>query len=330
MTTGTETALLNSDGGDQQSIAALSPGAAAVVSTSNPCQGAARNSTRPPSIVAMLHGPDRPGIVARVAGWIFENGGNILHADQHRDAEENVFFQRVEWSQPDDITELRRTARTFAAMARETLGMSVRMALSHESPRVGILVSKGAHCLQDIACRWKRGELHGNLTCVISNHPNLQGFCQSMSLPFHYVEMIRTNKIETEDIELKIFHRYRIDLLIMARYMQVLSPHFLESIGVPVINIHHSFLPAFPGSNPYRQAYARGVKVIGATAHYATAELDQGPIIAQDIVQITHRHSVGDFIQKGQDLEQRVLAQAVRCHLENRVLVYNNKTIVFD
>src|ERR1700758_4371375 len=144
MTTGTETGLANSDCGDQQSIVAMSPDAAAVVSTSNPCQGAARNSTRPPSIVALLHGPDRPGIVARVAGWIFENGGNILHADQHRDPEENVFFQRVEWSQPDDITELRRTARAFAAMAQETLGMSVRMALSHESPRVGILVSKGA------------------------------------------------------------------------------------------------------------------------------------------------------------------------------------------
>jgi formyltetrahydrofolate deformylase len=282
------------------------------------------------SIVALLYGPDQPGLVARVAGWIFDNGGNILHADQHRDGEQNIFFQRVEWSQPGNVAEIRRTADAFATMAREKLGMNARLAISHEMPRVGALVSKIPHCLQDIAYRSQRGEIRGNLVCVMSNATDLQAFCASLSLPFHHVEGNTCDKKEQENALLEILRMYKVDLIIMARYTQMLSSDLLQSVRVPVINIHHSFLPAFPGGRPYHQAYARGVKLVGATAHYATPDPDKNPIIAQDLVRINHRDTVADLIAKGRDLEQLVLAQAVRLHLENRVLVYNNKTVVFD
>ena len=282
------------------------------------------------SIVALLDGVDRPGLVAKVAGWIFAHGGNILHADQHRDAEENVFFQRVEWSQPGAATDIREIAASFEAMARHELGMNCRTTISNERTRVGMLVSRIPHCLQDLAFRFRRGEMRGDLLCVVSNHTELRNFCESMNLPFHHVEMEPDRKTEVEEVQLEIFKNQKVDLIILARYMQVLSARFLAEAGVPIINIHHSFLPAFAGGRPYHQAFARGVKIIGATAHYVTAALDQGPIIAQDVVRISHRHAVEDLIRKGQDLEQTVFAQAVRWHLEHRVLVYKNKTVVFD
>jgi formyltetrahydrofolate deformylase len=282
------------------------------------------------SIVALLHGPDRPGLVARVAGWIFERGGNVLHADQHRDAEENVFFQRVEWSQPGGLEEVPRIAASFQAMAQLQLGMTCQITVSNERARVGMLVSRIPHCLQDLTLRFRRGEMRGDLVCVVSNHSELRDFCESMGLPFHHVD-VRTNpKDDAEEMQLGILKKHKVDLIVLARYMQILSEKFLSEAGVPIINIHHSFLPAFAGGRPYHQAYARGVKVIGATAHYVTAALDQGPIIAQDVVQISHRHTVDDLIRKGRDLEQSVFAKAVRSHLEHRVLEYKNKTVVFD
>jgi formyltetrahydrofolate deformylase len=281
------------------------------------------------SIVALLYGPDRPGLVARVAGWIFEQGGNILHADQHRDAEENVFFQRVEWTQPERALEVPQIAAAFRTMAQVELGMDCQITVSNQRTRVGLLVSKIPHCLQDIALRFRRGEMRGELVCVVSNHPDLGEFCRSMDLPFHHVDL-ESHHREGEKIQLSIFKKYQVDLIVLARYMQILSGRFLVEAGVPIINIHHSFLPAFAGGRPYHQAYARGVKVIGATAHYVSAALDQGPIIAQDVVQISHRHTVEDLIRKGRDLEQNVFAQAVRSHLEHRVLEYKNKTVVFD
>jgi formyltetrahydrofolate deformylase len=282
------------------------------------------------SIVALLHGPDRPGLVARVAGWIFEQGGNILHADQHRDAEENIFFQRVEWSQPGRAPEVPRIAASFRAMANLELGMNCQTIVSSERARVGMLVSRIPHCLQDLLLRFRRGEMRGELVCVVSNHPGLGSFCESMSVPFHHVEVPASHKAEAEETQLGIFKKHQVDLIVLARYMQILSGQFLADAGVPIINIHHSFLPAFAGGRPYHQAYARGVKIIGATAHYVSAALDQGPIIAQDVVRISHRHTVEDLVRKGQDLEQTVFAQAVRSHLEHRVLVYKNKTVVFD
>ena len=195
---------------------------------------------------------------------------------------------------------------------------------------MGILVSRIPHCLQDLAFRFRRGEMRGDLVCVVSNHPDLRGFCESVDLPFHHVEVRPDHKTEAEETQLEIFKKQQVDLIVLARYMQVLSARFLEEARVPIINIHHSFLPAFAGGRPYHQAYAKGVKIIGATAHYVTATLDQGPIIAQGVTRISHRHTVEDLIRKGQDLEQTVFAQAVRWHLEQRVLVYKNKTVVFD
>jgi formyltetrahydrofolate deformylase len=282
------------------------------------------------SIVALLHGPDRPGLVARVAGWIFEQNGNILHADQHRDAEEKVFFQRVEWSQPGSAPEVARAAASFKKMAQLELGMHCQTTVSNERARVGMLVSRIPHCLQDLALRFGRGEMRGELVCIVSNHPELRHFCESMNLPFHHVEVLADSKTEAEETQLGIFRKHKVDLIVLARYMQILSGDFLANAGVPIINIHHSFLPAFAGGRPYHQAYARGVKVIGATAHYVSAALDQGPIISQDVVRISHRYTVEDLVRKGQDLEQTVFAQAVRSHLEHRVLVYKNKTVVFD
>jgi formyltetrahydrofolate deformylase len=282
------------------------------------------------SIVALLHGPDKPGLVARVAGWIFEQGGNILHADQHRDAEERVFFQRVEWSQPASPPEVARVAASFKEMAHLELGMNCQTTVSNERTRVGMLVSRIPHCLQDLALRFSRGEMRGELVCIVSNHPELGQFCESMNLRFHLVEVRAESKTEAEETQLDIFRKHQVDLIVLARYMQILSGQFLANAGVPIINIHHSFLPAFAGGRPYHQAYARGVKVIGATAHYVSAALDQGPIISQDVIRISHRYTVEDLVRKGQDLEQTVFAQAVRSHLEHRVLVYKNKTVVFD
>jgi formyltetrahydrofolate deformylase len=282
------------------------------------------------SIIALLDGTDRPGLVAKVAGWIFAEGGNILHADQHRDAEENVFFQRVEWSQPGAAAHVSGIATAFAEMARQELGMNCRTTVSSQRTKVGMLVSRIPHCLQDLAFRFRRNEMRGELVCVVSNHPDLRGFCQSMDLSFHHIEVRPDRKDQAEEAQLELFKNQKVDLIILARYMQILSARFLANAGVPIINIHHSFLPAFAGGRPYHQAYARGVKIIGATAHYVTEALDQGPIIAQDVTRISHRHTVEDLIRKGQDLEQTVFAQAVRWHLEHRVLVYKNKTVVFD
>lgn len=282
------------------------------------------------SIIALLDGADRPGLVAKVAGWIFAQGGNILHADQHRDAEENVFFQRVEWSQPGAAAHVCGIAAAFAEMARQELGMNCRTTVSSQRTKVGMLVSRIPHCLQDLAFRFRRNEMRGELVWVVSNHPDLREFCQSMDLSFHHIEVRPDRKDQAEEAQLELFKNQKVDLIILARYMQILSARFLANAGVPIINIHHSFLPAFAGGRPYHQAYARGVKIIGATAHYVTEALDQGPIIAQDVTRISHRHTVEDLIRKGQDLEQTVFAQAVRWHLEHRVLVYKNKTVVFD
>ncbi|MBV9998616.1 MAG: formyltetrahydrofolate deformylase [Verrucomicrobia bacterium] len=286
--------------------------------------------TSTPTIVALLHGPDRPGLVAKVSNWIFQHDGNILHADLHRDSEENVFFQRVEWVHAGDRVALRRTADAFAKMAQSELGMRVKVGLSDERARVGVLVSRIPHCLHDLIYRWKAGELKGDLACVVSNHRDLEPLAEAAKVPFHYIPITGESRTGGEAAQLEILQRYGVELVVLARYMQVLSAEFLERVGVPVINIHHGFLPAFPGGRPYQQAHARGVKIIGATAHYATAELDQGPIIAQDVTRINHRHTVADLIRKGRHLEQLVFAEAIQAHLEYRILVYGRKTVVFE
>lgn len=279
------------------------------------------------SLVALLHGPDQPGLVARVSGWIFERGGNILHADQHRDMEAGVFFQRVEWVPPagSDVSAM---AAEFEAFGRG-LGMNATVSRSERRPRVVIFVSKFDHCFHDLILRWKSGDYVADLVAVVSNHPDLAEAAKGYGLPYHHIPVTAATKAEAEAQQLALLRDYGADLVVMARYMQVLTPVFLEK-APPVINIHHSFLPAFAGGRPYHQAYERGVKLIGATAHYATAVLDDGPIIQQDVARVTHRHGVADLIRLGRDLERLVLAQAVRVHLEHRVLVYGKRTVVFD
>lgn len=279
------------------------------------------------SLVVLLHGPDRPGLVALVSGWIFARGGNILHADQHIDAEAGIFFQRVEWV-PAAGRE-RADETEFAAFA-QSLGMNVRVASSARRARVVIFVSKFDHCFHDLVLRWKAGELAADIVAVVSNHPDLGDAARAYGLPFYLTPVAAATKPADEARQLALLNELKADLVVLARYMQVLSADLLAKFGRPVINIHHSFLPAFAGGKPYHQAAARGVKLIGATAHYATADLDEGPIIQQDVARVTHRHSIEDLVRKGRDLEKIVFAQAVRWHLENRVLVYGNKTVVFD
>ena len=281
------------------------------------------------SIVALLHGPDRPGIVAKVAGWIHDRGGNVLHADQHLDREEDVFFQRVEW----DVAEggvPESEAEQFISMARDELGMSTRVALADEHPGVVLMVSRADHCFHDLILRWKAGELRGEIAGVASNHPDLREATEAYGLPFHHVSVEKETKSEAEAAQLAFIREKGAGLVVLARYMQVLSEKFLGEVGCPVINIHHSFLPSFAGAKPYHQAHRRGVKIIGATAHFATPDLDEGPIICQDVTRVSHRNDVENLVAKGRDLEKIVLATAVRWQLENRILVYKNKTVVFD
>jgi formyltetrahydrofolate deformylase len=279
------------------------------------------------TLVALLHGPDRPGLVAKTSGWIFENGGNILHADQHRDTELGVFFQRIEWS-AQSATSAADSSK-FQKFA-ETLGMNARVATSAQRPRIAIFVSKFDHCFHDLILRWKAGEYACDIAAIISNHTDLAPAAKSYGLAFHHIPVTADTKAASEARQLELLRSLDAELVILARYMQVLSADFLLKFGRPVINIHHSFLPAFAGGRPYHQAHERGVKLIGATAHYATAVLDDGPIIQQDVARVTHRHDVNDLVRKGRDLEKMVLAQAVRWHLENRILAYGNKTVVFD
>ncbi|PAW61684.1 MAG: formyltetrahydrofolate deformylase [Opitutia bacterium Tous-C1TDCM] len=281
------------------------------------------------TLIALLHGPDQPGLVARVSGWIFARGGNILHADQHRDMEAGIFFQRVEWVPTGAPGVAERDAGDFMAFAA-SLGMQARVAISNRRPRVAVFVSKSDHCFHDVALRWKAGELACDLVGVVSNHRDLEAAARGYGLTFHHLPVTAETKAAAEAQQCALVKELKADLVVLARYMQVLSADLLERLGVPVINIHHSFLPAFAGGRPYHQAHARGVKLIGATAHYATRDLDEGPIIHQDVTRVTHRHGVEDLVRKGRDLEKSVLAQAMRWHLESRVLVYGNKTVVFD
>ena len=282
-----------------------------------------------PTLIALLHGPDQPGLVARVSGWIFARGGNILHADQHRDREAGIFFQRIEWVPTGSAGVAEREAADFLAFAA-SLGMQAKVILSSCRARIAVFVSKADHCFHDLILRWKAGDFSGDIVAIAGNHTDLAEAARGYGVPFHHIPVTADTKPQAEARQLALLNDLGADLVVLARYMQVLSADLLEKIGRPVINIHHSFLPAFAGGKPYHQAHARGVKLIGATAHYATRDLDEGPIIHQDVAQVTHRHGVEDLVRKGRDLEKTVLAQAVRWHLEGRVLVYGNKTVVFD
>lgn len=273
--------------------------------------------------------PDTKGIVAAIANFLVEHNANILHADQHQDAENNLFLMRVEW----DIANFNLTELDFAAafsLIASKFSMQWQLKMSQHKTRVAIMVSQYDHCLADLLHRHKSGELACEIPLVISNHKDTEALVKFYGIDFHYLPMSKETKTEVEAAEFKLFEQYNIDLIVLARYMQILSPDFVQRYPQRIINIHHSFLPAFIGAKPYHRAFERGVKLIGATSHYVTEVLDEGPIIEQDIDRISHRDQVEDLIQKGRDLERVVLSKAVRWHIENRILLYANKTVIFD
>ncbi len=272
---------------------------------------------------------DGRGIIAAVAGFIAEHGGNILDADQHTDPQHGEFFMRVEI----DLAGFALTHDTFDeawSTLADSYQMRWRVYWSNETKRMAILVSKESHCLSDLLWRWKTGELPVELPLVISNHPDLGEQVEPYGIPFHHLPVTQRGKTEQEDRLGTLLGEADVDFIVLARYMQILSPAFVAHYRERIINIHHSFLPAFAGPRPYHQAYDRGVKIIGATSHYVTEELDSGPIIAQSTMPVDHRDSIDDLIRKGRDLERVVLATAVRQHVEDKILVSNNRTIVFD
>jgi formyltetrahydrofolate deformylase len=271
--------------------------------------------------------PDRRGIVAALAQVLFGHGANILDSDQHTDPLERVFFQRIRFDLSELLTDRGTLERSIAEVAQR-FGMSYRLIYAALPKRVALFVSKHDHCLYDLLLRKQSGELACEIPLVISNHPDLEYVARQFAIPFTHVPT--SDKQAAEARELEHLRDAKIDLVVLARYMQILSRDFIQAANMPIINIHHSFLPAFIGQKPYHQAHERGVKLVGATAHYATADLDQGPIIDQDVVRCSHRDSVDDLVRKGRDLEKVVLARAVRAHLDDRVLVCGNKTVVFD
>jgi formyltetrahydrofolate deformylase len=278
----------------------------------------------------LIRCPDRPGIVAAVSTFLAERKANILDSAQHStDPEGGTFYMRMEFRL--DELEAQRPAleNEFDTEIARRFGMDWRLFHSGDRKRIGVLVSRYDHCLLDLLWRWRRDELGAEIVVVASNHRDLEADVRSFGLPYEYVPVQADTKAEAEERLLEIFEG-RVDLIVLARYMQILSPEFLERVGVPAINIHHSFLPAFVGADPYRRAHERGVKIIGATAHYVSAELDAGPIIEQDVARVSHRHSPAELERIGRDIERNVLARAVKWHVDDRVIVHGNKTVVFE
>lgn len=277
--------------------------------------------------VLLIDCPDRKGLVASVSGLLYAHGANIIHADQHQDHEAGLFFMRVEWAL--NGFEIDPFRAEFEPIAGE-FDMRWRLELSQRVPRVAIFVSHQLHCLMDLLYRQHTGEVRCEIPLIIGNHQDGEKLANFYKIPFHHTPITKDTKGEVERHQLALLRQAGIELVVLARYMQILSPHFTEQYPGAIINVHHSFLPAFIGAKPYHQAFERGVKLIGSTSHYVTAGLDDGPIIEQDVMRVSHRDQVNDLVQKGRDLERIVLSRAVRWHLEHRILRYANKTVVFD
>ncbi len=280
------------------------------------------------SAVLLISCPDRKGEVATIADFIFRHGGNIMHADEHGDEESGLFLMRVDFDPKDFDINLADFGNHFSPVA-DAFMMKWRLALPSQRPRMIILVSKYDHCLVDLLYRHQSGELACEIPLIISNHPDNQAVADFYKIPYAIVPVSKENKSAAEAKIHALIDEHKPDFIVLARYMQILSNEFVNRYPQRMINIHHSFLPAFVGARPYHQAFERGVKLIGATSHYVTEVLDDGPIIEQDVVRVSHRDTVEDLIRKGRDLEKVVLSRAVRSHIENRVLVYGNKTVVF-
>jgi formyltetrahydrofolate deformylase len=302
------------------------------------------------SAVLLIDCPDRKGLVARVAGLLYERGANILHADQHQDHDLGLFFMRVEWALNGEAQESSRAAQgadagsraaaqapfdlegfkaAFVPVAAE-LNMRWKLTASARRPRMALFCSQVLHCMADLLYRWRTGELDCEIPVIVSNHREVETLAGFYGIPFEYVPVTPASRAEAEARQLALLAAHQVDLVVLARYMQILSADFVARYPAAIINVHHSFLPAFTGARPYHAAHARGVKLIGATSHYVTEVLDDGPIIEQDVARISHRDQVEDLVARGRDLERIVLSRAVRWHLDRRILCYGNKTVVFD
>lgn len=278
----------------------------------------------------LLHCPDQPGILAEVTDFITVNKGNIIYLDQYVDHVENIFFMRIEWELESFLVPQEKIEDYFETLYAQKYGMSFRLYFSDVKPRMAIFVSKMSHCLFDLLARYTAGEWNVEIPLIISNHPDLQHVAERFGIPFHLFPITKETKEEQEKKEMELLAKHKVNFIVLARYMQVISEKMIGAYPNRIINIHHSFLPAFVGAKPYHAAFERGVKIIGATSHYVTTELDAGPIIEQDVVRITHKDTVQDLVNKGKDLEKIVLSRAVQKHIERKALAYKNKTVIFN
>ena len=278
----------------------------------------------------LLHCPDKPGILAEVTDFITVNKGNIIYLDQYVDHVENIFFMRIEWDLKDFLVPQEKIEDYFRTLYGQKYEMDFRLYFSDVKPRMAIFVSKMSHCLFDMLARYTAGEWNVEIPLIISNHPDLQHVAERFGIPFYLFPITKETKEEQERKEMELLAKHKITFIVLARYMQVISEQMINAYPNKIINIHHSFLPAFVGAKPYHAAFQRGVKIIGATSHYVTTELDAGPIIEQDVVRITHKDSIEDLVNKGKDLEKIVLSRAVQKHIERKILAYKNKTVIFS
>ena len=278
----------------------------------------------------LLHCPDKPGILAEVTDFITVNKGNIIYLDQYVDHVENIFFMRIEWELKDFLVPQEKIEDYFRTLYGQKYEMDFRLYFSDVKPRMAIFVSKLSHCLFDMLARYTAGERNVEIPLIISNHPDLQHVAERFGIPFYLFPITKETKEEQERKEMELLAKHKITFIVLARYMQVISEQMINAYPNKIINIHHSFLPAFVGAKPYHAAFQRGVKIIGATSHYVTTELDAGPIIEQDVVRITHKDAIEDLVNKGKDLEKIVLSRAVQKHIERKVLAYKNKTVIFS
>ena len=278
----------------------------------------------------LFHCPDKPGILAEVTDFITVNKGNIIYLDQYVDHVENIFLMRIEWELKDFLVPQEKIEDYFRTLYGQKYEMDFRLYFSDVKPRMAIFVSKLSHCLFDMLARYTAGEWNVEIPLIISNHPDLQHVAERFGIPFYLFPITKETKEEQERKEMELLAKHKITFIVLARYMQVISEQMINAYPNKIINIHHSFLPAFVGAKPYHAAFQRGVKIIGATSHYVTTELDAGPIIEQDVVRITHKDSIEDLVNKGKDLEKIVLSRAVQKHIERKVLAYKNKTVIFS
>ncbi|MBQ6038631.1 MAG: formyltetrahydrofolate deformylase [Bacteroidaceae bacterium] len=280
--------------------------------------------------ILLLHCPDRPGIISDVTNFITVNQGNIIYLDQYVDRVENIFFMRIEWELEKFTIPREKIEDFFGTLYGQKYDMHFRLYFSDQKPRMAIFVSKMSHCLYDLLARFSAGEWDVELPLIISNHEDMRPVAEMFGIPYYCLPITKENKAEQEAKEFQLLQEHGVTFIVLARYMQVISEEMIEHYRHKIINIHHSFLPAFIGAKPYHAAFERGVKIIGATAHYITMELDAGPIIEQDVVRITHKDTIETLVNKGKDLEKIVLSRAVQKHIERKILTYKNKTVIFN